>query len=113
MKLKVRITDRKPCDITAWNDEIEAFIKPLNGFEALVFNDYFITFFNKNNDFETRFEAGFNAAKMTLVDANNESIIVDEDKEVFKNASFAPYYNLFATGLTTNADGVVETAKKN
>ena len=102
-------------DISEWNDETAAFLRPLNGFEALLFNDYFATFYRKENDAEERFEAGFKAALLALVDADGKPLLTEADKTVVRAASFLPLFRMFSVGLTETApDGEeFETAKKN
>ena len=47
--------------VSEWNEEIKAFIKPLNGFERLILNDFFLTFYDKNREPDERFDAAFRA----------------------------------------------------
>lgn len=101
--------------INDWTIEDEgttpAYIRPLNGFEQLVFNDYFIVFFSENREYEERYEAGFKAAKMALVGEDNAPLLTDDDKDVIKNASVLPIFRLFNTVLASQTD--FDTAKKN
>lgn len=101
-----------PIDVSEWNDEIDAYMRPLGGFEQLVFNDYFLEFYNKDAENNARFNAGFNAALMTLVDAEGNALLEESDRDVVKRASFTPIFRVFTQGLKTE-NGELETAKKN
>lgn len=112
MEIKTRNAERKPLSISEWNDATPAYIRALSGFESLVFNDLFVTFYNKEYDEETRFNAGFNAALMCLVGEGNEPLLVEDDRETIKQASFQPLFRMFAVQMSNQGE-VVETAKKN
>ena len=112
MKIKTLNQERRPLDISEWNDEVSAFIRSLNGFEQLVFNDYFLAFYDKSRSYEERLSAGFDAAKMALIMEDGAPLLVDDDAEAMKNASVVPYYRLFNVALV-NAGDELETAKKN
>ena len=114
MNIKPLNREPRPVDIREWNDETKAFLRPLNGFERLVFNDYFFAFYNRDNAPEVRFDAAFKAALMALVDENGAPLLVEEDRAVVEQASFAPLIRAFNIGLDLeNNEGEVETAKKN
>ena len=87
MQIKTIPQERAKMNISEWNEETPAYIRPLNGFEQLVFNDYFIVFFSESRPYEKRYEAGFKAAKMALVGEDNAPLLTDDDKDVIKNAS--------------------------
>ena len=53
MQIKPLPQTPRRVDISEWNDETEAFLRPMNGFEALVFNDYFVKFYRKDDAPET------------------------------------------------------------
>lgn len=101
-----------PIDVHEWNEEVKAFLRPLGGFEQLVFNDYFLEFYNKDVDNDARYNAGFNAALMTLVDADGNALLSEDDRAIVKRASFTPIFRVFTHGLKTEG-GELETAKKN
>lgn len=111
MEIKVRNQERRKIDIREWNDEVVAYIRPLNGFEQLIFNDDFLTFCDKSRSYEERFKAGFDAAKMSLVMEDNAPLLTDDDAEIMKNASVVPFYRLFNALFSEGAE--IETAKKN
>lgn len=113
MKIKQLTNERRPVDVSEWTDEATAFVRPFNGFEQLVFNDYAVTFYNKENDAETRFAAAFTAALFSLVDENGASFFAEEDKDVLRGASYVPFFRMFTEGIRTESDGSIETAKKN
>ena len=50
MQIKPLPQTPRRVDISEWNDETEAFLRPMNGFEALVFNDYFVKAITEKND---------------------------------------------------------------
>lgn len=113
MKFKSLNQERRPLDISEWNDEITAYIRPLNGFEQLTFNDCFLTFYDKKGrNYEERFDAGFEAAKMALVMEDGAPLLTDEDAETMRNASVVPLYRLFNT-VFNSSNMEIETAKKN
>lgn len=116
MKIKQLSNVRTPLDIKEWNDEVRAYIKPLDGFERLVFNDLFVTFYNRKNEPEQRFDAGFRAALLALVDDENRPLFTEADRENVRAGSFLPFFRLFNVAL--NSDGgansePLETTKKN
>lgn len=115
MKIKPLPQERRRVDISEWNDETEAFLRPMNGFEALVFNDYFVRFYRKDGDPEERFDAGFKAALLALVDSAGNPLLAESDKPAVRAASFLPLFRMFAAGLAETApeDEEFETAKKN
>lgn len=105
---------RVPFDVKEWNDEIRAFIKPLDSFEGLVFNDYARDFFDKSLSNEDRFYAAFQAAKLALVDEENAPLLTDDDFESVRYASFTPLFRVFSAVLKDTAPGDdVPGAKKN
>lgn len=112
MEIKTRNTERKPLNITEWNETAPAYIRALSGFETLVFNDLFITFYNAEKDEETRYNAGFNAALMCLVGEDNAPLLVEDDRETIKAASFQPFFRMFAVQMSDKGE-IAETAKKN
>ena len=111
MEIKKRKSEKTPFDIKEWNEEVNAFIRPLNGFEALVFNDYFYQFYNRTNEAKERYNAGFDAAKLCLVDENDTPLLVEDDREIIEDASFAPLFRLFAEVLKDTDEP--EGTKKN
>lgn len=115
MLIKHTKRERVAFDVHEWNDEVQAFVRPLNSFEALVFNDYARDFFDKSLTNAERFQAAFGAAKMALVDENDAPLLTDDDFEAVKYADFAPIFRVFSVVLTetTPKDGDAETAKKN
>lgn len=114
MKIKpINNGELTPINVSEWNEEIDAYMRPLGGFEQLVFNDYFLEFYNKDAENNARFNAGFNAALMTLVDAEGNALLTEDDRELVKRASFTPIFRVFTQGLKTTDDGDLETAKKN
>lgn len=110
MKIKqINENDVVRVDISEWNEEVEAFAKRLSGLEQLVFNDYFLTFQDKDAPLDERFDAGFNAALLLLVDAEGVPLLTNEDREAVKGGSAVPFLRVFTAGLGTST----ETAKKN
>lgn len=100
-----------PLNVTEWDETAEAYLKPLGGFEQLVFNDYFLEFYDETRESETRFNAGFNAALMAIVDKDGKPLIADSDRDAVRKASFAPIIRVFTQ--TLGATDELETAKKN
>ena len=113
MEIKKVSNEKKPFDIHEWNDEIKAFVKPINSFERLVFNDFFITYYNKSNDPETRFDAGFRAAMLVLVDENDNPLFTESDRDAVFSGSFIPFSRLFNLFIELENDEPLETLKKN
>ncbi len=113
MKIKALNQERRQINIKEWNDEVPVYIRPLNGFEQLVFNDYFLTFYSKERDYNERLEAGFNAAKMALIIEDGAPFLNDEDIEAIRNASVVPLYRLFNEVLAETRGEELDTAKKN
>ena len=100
MKIKPLNQERRPVDVSEWNDEVKAYFKPLSGFETLVFNDYFLEFYNKENSTEDRFKAGFKAAVMALVGEDGAPLLDETDEEAVRAASFLPIMRVFTVGLS-------------
>lgn len=100
MKIKPLNQERRPVDVSEWNDEVKAYFKPLSGFETLVFNDYFLEFYNKENSTEDRFKAGFKAAVMSLVGEDGAPLLDEPDEEAVRAASFLPIMRVFTVGLS-------------
>lgn len=115
MQIKPRNNRAVPLDVSEWNEEVKAFIKPLDGFESLVFNDYFFEFYNKEADAKTRFNAGFNAALLCLVDENGAPLLAEEDRAAIEAASFMPLFRMFAERLRVADENgeELESTKKN
>jgi hypothetical protein len=111
MKIKPLNQERRPVDVSEWNDEVKAYFKPLSGFETLVFNDYFLEFYNKENSTEDRFKAGFKAAVMALVGEDGAPLLDETDEEAVRAASFLPIMRVFTVGLSfrDEASGTQET----
>lgn len=99
--------ERVPVDISEWSD-VAAYAKPLNGLEQLIFNDYFLDFQNREKTIDERYEAGFSAALMLLVDESGAPLLTEDDREAIKGASATPLLRVFTTGLRG-----YDTAKKN
>ena len=113
MLIKSLNLERKPVDVSEWNDEVQAYIKPLSGFETLIFNDYFLEFYNKENSPNDRFKAGFKAALLALVDEDGNALLNESDEEAVRAASFLPIMRAFSVGLSLRDDAPIESAKKN
>ena len=113
MDIKKISNEKKPFDIHEWNDEIKAFVKPLNSFERLVFNYFFLTFYNKNNDPETRFDAGFRAALLVLVDENDNPLFTESDRDAVFSGSFIPFSRLFNQFIEIDEGKELDSIKKN
>ena len=112
MKIKTFNQEPRELNITEWSDEDKAFIKPLNGFEQLVFNDYFLEFYSKEHSYEERIKAGFDAAKMALVTEDGKPLLSDEDYELIRTASLRPLFRMFSQTMQ-EINNKVESAKKN
>ena len=95
MYIKQQKNERVEIDVKEWNETVKAYIKPLNGFERLTFNDFFVVFYNKENDPEDRFDAGFRAALLVLVDDKNAPLLTETDREAVRSGSFVPFFRLF------------------
>ena len=102
---------KTPVDISEWNDEIKAFIRPLNGYETLYFYDLYYAFVDEKKTTEERWNAAFDAAKLALVDEIGAPLLQDEDREAIKNAAFLPLRRIFNAALQATQE--VETTKKN
>lgn len=114
MIIKPLNAERKPVDVSEWNGEVKAYFKPLSGFETLVFNDYFLEFYNRENEPDDRFKAGFKAALLALVDEDGNALLDESDEEAVRAASFLPIMRVFSVGLSLrDEDAPIETAKKN
>ena len=114
MIIKHTKPERVEFDVKEWNDEVKAYIKPLDTMEALVFNDYVRDFFDKTLSNEERFNSAFQAAKIALVGEDNEPLLTDDDFESVRFASFKPLFRVLAGVLEVTAPGKsVPSAKKN
>ena len=113
MKIKQFETEKTPFDVSEWNDEVKAFIKPLNGFERLILNDFFLTFYDKNREPDDRFDAAFRAALLALVDENDAQLFSESDRDAVRSGSFIPFYRLFSATLNFKSDKPLDTFKKN
>lgn len=113
MKIKKLSNVKTELDVHEWNDEIKAFVKPLDGFERLIFNDFFVAFYNKENDPETRFDAAFRAALLALVDGNDVPLLEESDRDAVRAGSFIPFFRMFSQALKSEGDEPLETLKKN
>jgi len=113
MKIKQYETEKTLFDISEWNDEVKAFIKPLNGFERLILNDFFLTFYDKNREPDDRFDAAFRAALLALVDENDAPLFSESDRDAVRAGSFLPFWRLFSATLNFKKDEPLETFKKN
>ena len=114
MKIKQFETEKTPFDISEWNEEIKAFIKPLNGFERLILNDFFLTFYDDTGRKpEERFDAAFRAALLALVDENDAPLFSESDRDAVRAGSFLPFFRLFSATLNFKSGESLETLKKN
>ena len=102
-----------PVDISDWNKEVKGFIRPLSGQEQLIFNDYFLDFFNRDLPVEKRFDAGLKAASMALVDENGKQLVGEESRAALWEAFAVPFLNIFSTVMNVKIKVTMETAKKN
>ena len=103
-------------DVSEWDADAEAYVKDLTALERLVFNDHFLTFYDKDKPAGDRFHAGFRSAQIALVDKTGAPIINDADEEAASKASLDPILRLFTHYLKTldkSDDAQLETAKKN
>lgn len=101
-------------DVSEWNDDVKAFIKPIDSMEALVINDWVREFYDRGIPNEKRFEAVFQIIKTVLVGEDNELLLTDDDFESVRFASFRPLFRVLAGVLEVTAPGKsVPSAKKN
>ena len=114
MFIKPQKNDKIEIDVSEWNDDVKAYIKPLNGFERLTFNDFFVSFYNKENDPDDRFDAGVRAALLTLVNDSDEPLLTENDRDAVRSGSFVPFFRLFNIVLSQYGDASkpLETLKK-
>ena len=114
MFIKPQKNDKIEIDVSEWNDDVKAYIKPLNGFERLTFNDFFFFFFNKENDPDDLFDAGFRAALLPLVNDSDEPLLTENDRDAVRSGSFVPFFRLFNIVLSQYGDASkpLETLKK-
>lgn len=115
MYIKPQKTEKIEFDIKEWNDNVKAYIKPLNGFERLEFNDFFIAFYNKENTPDDRFDAGFRAALLTLVTDGDAPLLTEADRDAVRSGSFVPFFRLFNAILNQydETGKELDTIKKN
>lgn len=113
MDIKPITREKRELDIREWNESVKAFIKPMNGFDRLAFNDFFLAFYRKSNDPETRFDAGFRAALLVLVDENDQPLFTEADRDAVRAGSFLPLFRLFDEVIAADRDEVLQTTKKN
>lgn len=111
MEIKTLET-KTPFNITEWNETEKAFIKTPNGFDLLAVRDLFLTFYDKEQDAETRFDAGFRAACILLVKDDGSNLLNVEDKDVMRKASFLPYLRMFAIINDIIAESLTDGLKK-
>ena len=100
-----------PVDISIWNKEVKAYVRPLTGLEQLIFNDYFLDFLNRELPVEKRFDAAFKATMMALVNEKGEPLVVEESRPAFLKASAVPFLGIFSAVLKVEV--VAEGLKKN
>lgn len=115
MEFKQIATDElTPFDVSEWDATAQAYVKQLTALERLVFNDYFLAFYDKDKTPDERFRAGFKAALMAIVDGNGAPLITVDDERAASRASLDPIIRLFGYYLSGDRDeGELETAKKN
>ena len=111
MEIKT-LEQKTPFNISEWNETEKAYIKTPNGFDLLAVRDLFLTFYDKEQDAETRFDAGFRAACMLLVKDDGSYLLNVEDKDVMRKASFLPYLRMFAFINDVIADSLTDGLKK-
>ncbi len=111
MIVKKLTQEKKPVDVSEWNEEIKAFIRPLDSFETIRFYDLYYTFVNESKTTEERWGAAFDAAKFLLVDEADKPLLQDEDRAAIRKAAFLPLRRIFNAALESTQE--IETTKKN
>lgn len=112
---QITSTELTPFDVSEWDADASAYVKDLTALEKLVFNDLFLTFYDKEKTANDRFHAGFKAAQMAIVDASGAPLIKDADERAASQASLDPIMRLFTHYLKNieRDGGELDTAKKN
>ena len=103
----------QPVDVSEWDPTAEAYARPLNAIEQIIFHNYMFDFFNENLNFKTRFDAIFEAAKLILVDKSGAPLLTDADRDAVWAASPIPLINILKAGTPTyNADNESDATRK-
>lgn len=111
--MEIQTTEKlEPFNITEWNETEKAFIKIPNGFDLLTVRDLFLVFYDKEQDEEKRFEAGFRAACLLLLKEDGSPLLNLQDKDVIRKASFLPLLRLFSTINEVISEGLENGLKK-
>lgn len=83
-----------PVDISEWNTEVKAFVKPLDVFQRLIFLDQVSQFYDRSLSADERAEAGLNACIMALVGEDGEPLLTIDQMDDLKKASFDPVWRI-------------------
>lgn len=110
MEINKITAETTPVDISEWNTEVKAFVRPLDVYQRLIFMDQFQQFYDRSLPAEERAEAGLNACIMALVDEKGEPLLTIDQMDDLKKASFDPVWRVLNILVTpTKARG--ETLK--
>ena len=99
MDIKQRKAELTPVSIEEWNDSAKAYIKPLDGLETFIIYDLWLAFYRKADPIEDRFNAGFDAAQIALVDKDGAPLLEETDRAAVRNASVLPIIRVFTHAL--------------
>ncbi len=94
----------RPINISEWNDETQAFFKPLTTTERLIFQDLYREYLDRESTPLERARAGARAAVLTLIDAAGQALLTDADVPKLAEASYAPISRVFLLGLDPDAE---------
>ena len=100
MEIKKITEEKTPVDISEWNSEVKAFVKPLDVYQRLIFLDQFGQFYDKSLSAEERAEAGLNACIMALVGEDGNPLLTIEQMDELKKASFDPVWRIMNILIT-------------
>lgn len=90
IEIKTASSQKREVNITEWTDEVKAFVKDLNVFERLVFEDQLNAYVSPDKSADERAEAGIAICLLALVGENGEPLFGPEYMEPLKKASFSP-----------------------
>lgn len=80
-----------PVDVHEWDPNAEAYVKTLNNIDAASYYMLISQYWNKDLDPDERAEAGALISVMALVSKEGDPLLMLDDVEALKKASFKPY----------------------
>lgn len=101
-------------DITEWNEEVRAYLKPFTAYDTLAFNDLMLTYYDREKkSIDERYNAAFDAVQIALVGEDGAPLLSETDRETVRGASFEPIVRTFNAVYKRNENKDFDTLKKN